>query len=281
MNDGIFQVENRQYNPYALTPHAIIKGKGIKAKDIGVYTILSMFANNDTGECYPSLKTLSEYAEMTEKTVLASLKTLKEVGAIDIVARQNADGGKTSNMYILKQVFRVVPMIEQQETTAERNEKKKKAKQELLKIAKRLLDEYNVTSETTRNEVIKAVEKGTCKATTVQGATNYVKKIIANKIEVYGKDERQHSKPAQKSAYRRNNKPIRKEELPTWWNEYEEEKEMKKKKASEWEQEQQREKVTTALKGIKKTKVKDEEDDFDIEAARKALEEELKQFKKQ
>lgn len=55
---------------------------------------------NDKGECWPSLKNISEHCEVSQKTVIENIKKLEKLGLVKKVNRFN-EKGKTSNLYIL------------------------------------------------------------------------------------------------------------------------------------------------------------------------------------
>jgi len=76
----------------------------LKPVDIAVYSVLCMYADNDDTSSYPSVETIANKARCSMRTVHRSLDTLKDVGYIDIINRQDGRGFKTSNQYILLDV---------------------------------------------------------------------------------------------------------------------------------------------------------------------------------
>lgn len=56
---------------------------------------------NDTGTCWPSLKTLSSDTGYSVSTVKRSISTLKASGYLTIASRRRKDGSQTSNRYHL------------------------------------------------------------------------------------------------------------------------------------------------------------------------------------
>lgn len=72
-----------------------------KPVDKLVYAVLCYFADNRTRDAYPSISTIAKKACCSENTVRASLKTLKELGLIDVKERADSNGKQMSNVYIL------------------------------------------------------------------------------------------------------------------------------------------------------------------------------------
>src|SRR5699024_5720034 len=72
--------------------------------DIALYSVLCMYADNNDKPSYPSVETIANKARCSMRTVHRSLDTLKDVGYIDIINRQDSRGFKTSNQYALLDV---------------------------------------------------------------------------------------------------------------------------------------------------------------------------------
>ncbi len=66
-----------------------------------VYTMLCMYADNDSKDSHPSVSTLAKKCYCSENTVRSALKKLHEVGVIEIKGRVREDGSQTSNLYII------------------------------------------------------------------------------------------------------------------------------------------------------------------------------------
>ncbi len=79
----------------AVTAHLHLKGT--------VKPIAVALANraNDTGACWPSIKTLSNDTGFSASTVKRSIHTLKDSGYLTIKTRTRKDGSQTSNLYKL------------------------------------------------------------------------------------------------------------------------------------------------------------------------------------
>lgn len=71
------------------------------ASDIAVYTALCFYANNDTKELNPKIKTVAEKARCSESTVKRALRNLEDAGYIEVKKRYNSYGHRASNQYRL------------------------------------------------------------------------------------------------------------------------------------------------------------------------------------
>lgn len=58
-------------------------------------------ADRDTGECWPSTARLAEDLDCSQDTVRRHVRTLMEIGAVEVVARWRDDGSQSSNAYML------------------------------------------------------------------------------------------------------------------------------------------------------------------------------------
>lgn len=76
----------------------------LKPVDIVVYSVLCMYADNNDTTSYPSVETIANKSRCSVRTVHRSLDTLKEVGYIDVINRNDRRGFKTSNQYTLLDV---------------------------------------------------------------------------------------------------------------------------------------------------------------------------------
>jgi predicted transcriptional regulator len=66
-----------------------------------VYTMLCMYADNQTKNSYPSIKTLATKCCCSESTVRYALKKLREVGLIEIQYRKKSNKDNETNVYVL------------------------------------------------------------------------------------------------------------------------------------------------------------------------------------
>lgn len=78
----------------------IINDTSLKAADKAVYMVLSMYADNDTAQCYPKRSTILEKAGVSDKTLRNALNRLVEKEYIAINTRY-INGERRSNIYTL------------------------------------------------------------------------------------------------------------------------------------------------------------------------------------
>lgn len=81
-----------------------VYGPQIGATGIALYVALARFANNTSGECYPSISTLAARINVSEPTVRKYLNILQEHGLITIEHRPGEDGNNYSNLYTLLRI---------------------------------------------------------------------------------------------------------------------------------------------------------------------------------
>ena len=72
--------------------------------DLICYMVLCRYANNSTGECYPSYKTIAEKMRVGVSTAIKAIKSLESKGVIKIHSRKNENGGDTSNLYVIQNI---------------------------------------------------------------------------------------------------------------------------------------------------------------------------------
>ena len=71
----------------------------IGASSVRVYCCLRRYADNKTGQCWPSRRTLAMRARCSIATLDRAIKELTEHGALHVAKRKNAAGDWTSNLY--------------------------------------------------------------------------------------------------------------------------------------------------------------------------------------
>jgi len=71
----------------------------VSAQAVRVYCCLRRYADNKTGECWPSRRTLAMRARLSIATLDRCLKELVEHGAIRMERRKGNNGDWTSNLY--------------------------------------------------------------------------------------------------------------------------------------------------------------------------------------
>lgn len=71
----------------------------ISANAVRVYCVLRRYADNTTGECFPSRKTVAMKARISMQTLDRCIKELVDHGALKVQQRKNAAGDWSSNLY--------------------------------------------------------------------------------------------------------------------------------------------------------------------------------------
>lgn len=73
----------------------------VSSNAIRVYCCLRRFADNSTGECFPSRRLLAMRARVSVSTLDRAMKELADAGAISIKHRKTDAGDYTSNLYVV------------------------------------------------------------------------------------------------------------------------------------------------------------------------------------
>jgi len=89
-------VEAQMY--FAVIPEWVLD-LPIGASSVRVYCCLRRYADNKTGQCWPSRRTLAMRAQCSIATLDRAVKELAEHGALHIAKRKNSAGDWTSNLY--------------------------------------------------------------------------------------------------------------------------------------------------------------------------------------
>jgi DNA-binding transcriptional MocR family regulator len=89
-------VEAQMY--FAVIPEWVLD-LPISASSVRVYCCLRRYADNKTGQCWPSRRTLAMRAQCSIATLDRAVKELAEYGALIIAKRKNSAGDWTSNLY--------------------------------------------------------------------------------------------------------------------------------------------------------------------------------------
>lgn len=88
---------------FAIVPEWVLS-LPVSSNAIRVYCCLRRFADNQTGECFPSRKTLAMRARLSVSTLDRAMKELVDFGAVEITPRKNANGDWSSNLYTVRSV---------------------------------------------------------------------------------------------------------------------------------------------------------------------------------
>lgn len=97
-------LDGRKFNFTIIENEIIDDIERFDKNDLLCYMVLCKFANNETGECYPSYKTIAEKMRVGVSTAIKAIKSLESKGAIKIHSRKNENGGDTSNLYVIQNI---------------------------------------------------------------------------------------------------------------------------------------------------------------------------------
>lgn len=75
-----------------------------KPVDIAVYTVLCMYADNQTKSSNPKLSTIADKSRCSESVARRALNNLQQAGYIEARKRADKYGRQTSNQYVLLDV---------------------------------------------------------------------------------------------------------------------------------------------------------------------------------
>lgn len=89
--------------PFVILPWAVLEGP-LSATDVLVYCTIARFADNETGQAYPSRSTIAIYARCSESTVDRSVKALIDAGFLTKQARRTKAGDPDSNLYVIHEI---------------------------------------------------------------------------------------------------------------------------------------------------------------------------------
>ena len=88
---------------FSIIPEALLD-TGVSDRAIRVYAILARYADNETGQCFPSRETLAKRVNCHWRSVDRAIQELVEVGAITKQHRKSGEAYQ-SNLYIVRKVL--------------------------------------------------------------------------------------------------------------------------------------------------------------------------------
>ena len=106
MSENNRSILDRRSVPFVMVTRAILEDVSLKASDKSVYSVLCMYADNRTSDCFPSRETLMSKAGVSDNTLRKCIRNLQERGYIDVEERYNS-AGRASNLYVLLDVKEV------------------------------------------------------------------------------------------------------------------------------------------------------------------------------
>lgn len=97
------EVKDKRDWHFTIVDNSVVFCSSIGTYEKLTYMVLCAYANVKTGECYPSIKTISELISASENTVRKSLKGLQEKKLISITTRKSGTLNQ-SNLYTILEI---------------------------------------------------------------------------------------------------------------------------------------------------------------------------------
>lgn len=90
------RLEKGDMSRFAIVPTAWLRDPALTSSEKLVLAVLASYAD-EQGYCWPAIRTVARDSGLSERQVQYSLKRLKEIGALEIARRTDAEGASTSN----------------------------------------------------------------------------------------------------------------------------------------------------------------------------------------
>lgn len=90
--------------PFVVLPWAVLEHPSLSGTDVLVYCTIARFADNGSGEAYPSRATVATYARCSVDTVDRSIKSLEAAGLLTVEKRRSDRGGSATNLYTVHEI---------------------------------------------------------------------------------------------------------------------------------------------------------------------------------
>lgn len=90
--------------PFVVLPWAVLEHRSLTATDVLVYATIARFADNRTGEAYPSRATIAGLARTSVDTVDRSIRALERAGFLTKERRKGSKGEPASNLYVVHEI---------------------------------------------------------------------------------------------------------------------------------------------------------------------------------
>lgn len=83
----------------AITPLWVLEANLLTPGEFMILVALIAHADGDTGECFPSARTLSRITHQALRTCHNAVQKFQRIGLVDVAPQYRASGGQTSNLY--------------------------------------------------------------------------------------------------------------------------------------------------------------------------------------
>lgn len=102
---------------FTMVYHDFLESDLLSTHEKMVFIALKKFADS-RGQCFPSLKKLSDITKISKRKIQDTLKSLEQKHVIGIEKREREDGGNTSNLYTLHDFKELWNAASSEETAA-------------------------------------------------------------------------------------------------------------------------------------------------------------------
>lgn len=104
MTEPSRNVLDRRNSPFVMVTRSALEDEALKSSDKSVYSVLCMYADNKTQDCWPSRETIQKKSGVSDRTLRNSLQALQDRGYIEVIERFADNGRQLSNLYVLLDV---------------------------------------------------------------------------------------------------------------------------------------------------------------------------------
>ena len=98
------QIQRGRRLPFVVLPWAVLEHRSLTATDVLVYATIARFADNATGEAWPSRQTIAGLARCSVDTIDRSIAVLEKAGFLTKTRRKGAKGEPASNLYVVHEI---------------------------------------------------------------------------------------------------------------------------------------------------------------------------------
>jgi len=100
----VSEIQRGRRLPFVVMPYAVLEHRALSATDVLVYATIARFADNHTGEAWPSRQTIAGLARCSVDTIDRSIAVLEKAGFLTKERRKGAKGEPASNLYTVHEV---------------------------------------------------------------------------------------------------------------------------------------------------------------------------------
>ena len=98
------EIQRGRRLPFVVLPWAVLEHRSLTATDVLVYATIARFADNATGEAWPSRQTIAGLARCSVDTIDRSIGVLEKAGFLTKQRRKGEKGEPASNLYTVHEI---------------------------------------------------------------------------------------------------------------------------------------------------------------------------------